>query len=195
MSVSLALWGICSTDCYVSNSRTLRNLFRWITKSVSRTLRNMFQLIVTSVTRGLQGIYANGLLRQYLSYSKESLLIDFYVRISCALRNLSSLLVPIVYVTSKPKWLITPIESASITRSGVAEWLQWWSCNLVVSGSSPPPCHSLDFSPVAPSSISRLRWVNSQLVSLLSVEIFKHSMFNSVNVKRYSIAIEIELYK
>ena len=75
----------------------------------------MFQLIVTSVTRGLQGIYANGLLRQYLSYSKESLLIDFYVRISCALRNLSSLLVPIVYVTSKPKWLITPIESASIT--------------------------------------------------------------------------------
>ena len=155
----------------------------------------MFQLIVTSVTRGLQGIYANGLLRQYLSYSKESLLIDFYVRISCALRNLSSLLVPIVYVTSKPKWLITPIESASITRSGVAEWLQWWSCNLVVSGSSPPPCHSLDFSPVAPSSISRLRQVNSQLVCLLSVEIFKHSMFNSVNVKRYSIAIEIELYK
>ena len=158
----------------------------------------MFQLIVTSVTRGLQGIYANGLLRQYLSYSKESLLIDFYVRISCALRNLSSLLVPIVYVTSKPKWLITPIESASIakvTRGGVAEWLRWWSCNLVVSGSSPPPCHSLDFSPVAPSSISRLRWVNSQLVCLLSVEIFKHSMFNSVNVKRYSIAIEIELYK
>ena len=53
----------------------------------------------------------------------------------------------------------------------MAEWLGRWTCNLVVPGSSPPPCHSLDLFSVAPSSTPWLRFVNNQLVCLLPVGI------------------------
>ena len=59
----------------------------------------------------------------------------------------------------------------------MAEWLGRWTCNLVVPGSSPPPCNSLDLFSVAPSSTPWLRFVNSQLVWLLPVGIFNHFMF------------------
>ena len=61
---------------------------------------------------------------------------------------------------------------------GVAEWSGRWICNVVVPGSSPPPCYSLDqFFSVAPSSTPWLRFVNSQLVCLLPVGIFNHFRF------------------
>ena len=60
---------------------------------------------------------------------------------------------------------------------GVAEWLGCWTCNLVVPGSSPPLCNSLDLFSVAPNSTPWLRFVNSQLVCLLPVGIFNHFMF------------------
>ena len=56
----------------------------------------------------------------------------------------------------------------------MAEWLGRWTCNLVVPGSSPSPCYSLDLFLVSPSW---LRFVNSQLVCLLPVGIFNHFMF------------------
>ena len=78
----------------------------------------------------------------------------------------------------------------------MAEWLGCWTCNRVVPGSSPPPpCSSQDLFSVNPSSIPLLCCVNSQLVCLLLVGIFKHSMFISVIVKHYWMVIEIALYK
>ena len=68
----------------------------------------------------------------------------------------------------------------AIIGGGVAEWLGRWTCNLVVPGSSPSPCHSLDLFSVAPISTSWLRCVNSQLVCLLPVGIFKHFLFISL---------------
>ena len=59
----------------------------------------------------------------------------------------------------------------------MAERLGRWTCNLVVPGSSPSPCYSLDLFSVAPSSTPWLRFVNSQLVCLLPVGIFNHFMF------------------
>ena len=61
-------------------------------------------------------------------------------------------------------------------------------------GSSPPPCHSLAWFSVAPNSTPQLCCVNSQLVRLLPVGIFKHFMFISVIVKYSRIAMEIALY-
>ena len=57
------------------------------------------------------------------------------------------------------------------------KWLGRWTSNLVVPGSSPPPCYSLDLFSVAPSSTPWLQFVNSQLVCLQPVGIFKHFMF------------------
>ena len=65
------------------------------------------------------------------------------------------------------------------------------TCNLVVPSLSPPPCHSLALFSVAPSSTQWLCCVNDQLVCLLPVEIFKHSMFVSVIVKYYRLAIAL----
>ena len=59
----------------------------------------------------------------------------------------------------------------------LAEWFGHRTCNLVVPGSSPPPCHPLNLFLVALSSTSWLHCVNSKLVCLLPVEIFKHFMF------------------
>ena len=60
----------------------------------------------------------------------------------------------------------------------MAKWLGRWACNLVVPGSSPSPCYSLDLFSVAPSSTPWLRFVNSRLVCrLLPVGIFSHFMF------------------
>ena len=53
----------------------------------------------------------------------------------------------------------------------MVEWLGRWACNLVVPGSSPPPCNSLDLFPVAPSSTPWLRFVNSLRVCLPPVGI------------------------
>ena len=69
-----------------------------------------------------------------------------------------------------------------------------WTCNLEIPGSNPPPCHSLDLFSVIPISTSWLGCVNSQLVCLLPVGIFKHFLFIFI-VKRNWIAIEIALYK
>ena len=77
----------------------------------------------------------------------------------------------------------------------MAEWLGCWTCNLGIPGSSPPPCSSQDLFLVNSSSIPLLRCVKSQLVCLLPVGIFKHSMFISVIVKHYWMVIEIVLYK
>ena len=59
----------------------------------------------------------------------------------------------------------------------MADWLGRWTYNLVVLGSSPPLCHSLDLFSVALSSTPWLRFVNSQLVCLLPVGIFNSFMF------------------
>ena len=59
----------------------------------------------------------------------------------------------------------------------MAEWSGPWSYNLVVPGSSPLPCYSLDLFLVAPSSTPWLCFVNSQLVCLLLVRVFKHFMY------------------
>ena len=59
----------------------------------------------------------------------------------------------------------------------MAEWLGRWTCNLVVLGSSPSPCYSLDLFSVALNSTRWLRFVNSQLVCLLPVGIFNYFMF------------------
>ena len=59
----------------------------------------------------------------------------------------------------------------------MAEWLGHWAGNLVVPGSSPPPCKSFDLFLVGPSSTPWLRFVNSLLVCLPPVGIFKHLMF------------------
>ena len=45
-----------------------------------------------------------------------------------------------------------------------------WTCNPGVPGSSPPPCHWMDLSSVAPNSTPP-RLVNNQLVSLPAVGI------------------------
>ena len=50
----------------------------------------------------------------------------------------------------------------------------------MIPGSIPPPCHSLDLFSVALLSTLRLRCVNSQLVCLLPIGIFKHFMLTSV---------------
>ena len=60
-----------------------------------------------------------------------------------------------------------------------------WTWNLVVPGSSPPPCHWLDLFWVALSSTPLLCCVNSQLVCHPPVGVFKHFMFISVIVKCY----------
>ena len=79
-----------------------------------------------------------------------------------------------------------------VTVGGVeeaeAEWLGRWACNLMVPGSSPPPCNSLDLFSVVPSSTPWQRFVNSQLVCLLPVGIFNHFMFI------YNICFPVCLY-
>ena len=69
---------------------------------------------------------------------------------------------------------IIKVIREAVWSSGLGHWV--W--NLEVPGSNPPPCHYLDLFSVAPSSTpqprcvnSRLRCVNSQLVSLLPVGI------------------------
>ena len=52
----------------------------------------------------------------------------------------------------------------------MVQWLGHWTCNLEVPGSSPPLCHDLDLFSVVPNSTPP-RFVNSQLVCLLPVEI------------------------
>ena len=69
------------------------------------------------------------------------------------------------------------IQCILYAGGSVAKWLGCWACNLVVPGSSPPPCYSLDLFLVAPSSAPWLYFVNNQLVCLLPVGIFNHSMF------------------
>ena len=59
----------------------------------------------------------------------------------------------------------------------MTKWFGCWACNLVVPGSSPPLYNSLDLFSVAPSSTPWLRFVNSLLVCLPLVGIFKHFMF------------------
>ena len=66
------------------------------------------------------------------------------------------------------------LKAETLCWGGVSECLGRWTCNLVVSDSSPPPCYSLDWFSVAPSITPRLRWVNSQLVFLIPVGVFKH---------------------
>ena len=101
-----------------------------------------------------------------------------------------------------PSWLLDSsdygdkIVSLRVRRrGGVAARLGRLTCNLVVPGSSPPPCPSLDLLSVATSSTLQLRCVNSQLVCLLPVGIFKHFMFISDIEKRYWIVIETAQYK
>ena len=59
----------------------------------SRTLRNLFRSIVSSVSLALQGISFNRLLRQYPSHSQESLSIDCFISIPCTHRSLSQSIV------------------------------------------------------------------------------------------------------
>ena len=54
-------------------------------------------------------------------------------------------------------------------RSGVAEWLGRWTCNLVVLGSSPPPSYSPDLFSVFPCLTPRMRCLNSLMVCLLPI--------------------------
>ena len=51
----------------------------------------------------------------------------------------------------------------------MAKWLGCWTCILVVSGSSPSPCHLLDLFLVALSSTPWWHHFNSQVVCLLLV--------------------------
>ena len=76
----------------------------------------------------------------------------------------------------------------------MAKWLGCWTCILVVSGSSPSPCHLLDLFLVALSSTPWWHHVNSQVVCLLLVGILKHFVFVSVTVKQYWIVIEMALF-
>ena len=76
----------------------------------------------------------------------------------------------------------------------MAKWLGCWTCILVVSGSSPSPCHLLDLFLVALSSTPWWHHVNSQVVCLLLVGILKHFVFVSVTVKQYWIVIEMVLF-
>ena len=71
-----------------------------------------------------------------------------------------------------------PFPRSSNSLLGGLTWcLGRWTCNLVVPGSSLLPCHLLDYFSVVPSSTPRLRCVNSQLVCLLPIGIFKRFMF------------------
>ena len=58
----------------------------------------------------------------------------------------------------------------------MALWLGRCTCNPEVLGSSPPPCHYVDLSSVAPNS-TPARFVNSQLVCLLPVGVFNEFLF------------------
>ena len=69
--------------------------------------------------------------------------------------------------------------SGGILLRGYMLWRWCGHCNLVVPGSSPLPCYSLDLFLVAPSSTPWLHFVSSQLVCLLPVGIFNHFMFVS----------------
>lgn len=59
----------------------------------------------------------------------------------------------------------------------MGEWLGHWTCNLMVPGSSPPPCYSLDLFAVSLSSTHQLGCVISQLVCFLPVGILKHFVY------------------
>ena len=56
------------------------------------------------------------------------------------------------------------------------KWLGRCTCKPEVPGSSPPPCHWMDLSSVAPNS-TPARFVNSQLVCLLPVGVFNEFLF------------------
>ena len=58
----------------------------------------------------------------------------------------------------------------------MAEWLGRWICNLEVPGSNPPPCHWMDLCLVVLDSTPPC-FVNSQLVSVPPVGIFKKFLF------------------
>ena len=59
----------------------------------------------------------------------------------------------------------------------VAEWLGHWTCNLVILGSSLPPCLLLDLFSVVPSSTPRLCVVLGQLVCFWPIGIFKYYVY------------------
>ena len=61
-------------------------------------------------------------------------------------------------------------------EASVAWWLGRCTCKPEVPGSSPPPCHWMDLSSVAPNS-TPARFVNSQLVCLLPVGVFNEFLF------------------
>ena len=65
-------------------------------------------------------------------------------------------------------------RSSNSLLGGLTGCLGRWTCNLVVPASSLLPCRLLGYYSVVPSSTPRLRCVNSQLVCLLPIGIFKH---------------------
>ena len=54
------------------------------------------------------------------------------------------------------------INSNKLLGGRVAEWLGCWTCNLVVLGVSPLPCHSLDLFSVTPSWTPQLHCVTAR---------------------------------
>ena len=79
----------------------------------------------------------------------------------------------IFFLLSRLKFFsLQRVKGGGDDRSGVAEWLGRWTCNLVVLGSSPPPSYSPDLFSVSPCSAPRMRCLNSLMVCLLPVGIF-----------------------
>ena len=101
-----------SLDCYISYSRTFRILFHGIVTlvsrallgfsfmdcyvSISRTFRILFDQIVALVCHALLGFSFIRVLRQYLTYFQDPLLLNCYVSISCTFRILFHWIVNLV---------------------------------------------------------------------------------------------------
>ena len=86
---------------------------------------------------------------------------------------------------------ITSQNTRMFCTGGVAEWSRALHLKSGSPGAIPPPYRYLDLFSLAPSSTSRPRCVNSQLVRLLTSWYSQHFMFYLQNLFNYLQRLQV----